>query len=53
MLVRPDIAQGFVQAECIEDALVKLSDDRANVYPLPEGFVWPVEAGAKDVWFRA
>jgi len=27
---QPDVAQGFVRAECIEDALVKLSDDRAN-----------------------
>lgn len=28
---------------------MKLSDDQANVYPLPEGFVWPLEAGGKDV----
>lgn len=47
---RPDIASGFVRAVCFEDALLKLSDERANVYPLPDDFAWPVEAGGKDVW---
>ncbi|MEM9910413.1 MAG: hypothetical protein AAF922_06475 [Pseudomonadota bacterium] len=50
---QPDIASGFVKAVCFEDALLKLSDDRVNAYPLPDDFVWPVEARGKDVWFEA
>ena len=48
---KPDFATELVRAATASEALQRLGDDRANVYGLPEGFMWPPGGIGKDVLY--